>query len=238
MADKVGVFKKIQGHGRNVLILGINSTLGIAIEQVLLELGYTVWGSYCNTTSPSGENRFHCDLREMDQIHRLIEQLPPKLFAVINCAVPFYEDANPKAAEVWNIYYGLLTTFEFIAPRLEEWGKFVSLVGQCVVTEDINGAVEYTNVLKSIHAWNMDFNEKFASLARKHAVSYCLGMTDTRELSSLSPALVESYRATVPDFVDPTDVGLSIAVHLSMNVLPVEIVWNPNNFLPLVVRKL
>lgn len=233
----MSILNLLNGEGKTVVIFGINSTFGLAIEAALLDLGFNVWGTYFHTDEFTGDTRIKCDFRDRSQVDAMMTDLPEHIDAIANCAVPPYEDNDPNVGDLDLIYKELTYAFDSLCPRFVEWGKIIHIGGQTTETTDIKGAKKYTEALIDLHAWGMGFNEEHARQDHVSFVSYCLGMSETRELLTWSPEILALYRQKVPVFVQPSWLALSVLTSIAIPFPATKQVWNPNSYELMVVRR-
>ncbi len=232
----MSILNLLDGTGKKVVIFGINSTFGLQIETALLDLGFEVWGTYFHTDEITEPHRIKCDFRDVLQIQEMMGGLPATFDAIVNCAVPPYEDNDQNVHDLGPIYDGLTYAFEMLWSRLTEWGKIVHIGGQTTETTNIKGAHDYTRTLIDLHKWGMEFNEQHARQNHVSFVSYCLGMSETRELDTWSPEILALYHQKVPVFVLPEWLALSVVTSIAIPFPATKQVWNPNSYRALVVR--
>lgn len=85
-------------HKKKILITGATSGLGLHMTKLCLAKGYEVYATGRNEVSLTtleklGAHPIQADLREMEQIDALLQQLPKLDVAIINAGVGIFENA-------------------------------------------------------------------------------------------------------------------------------------------------
>ncbi|MEA3454955.1 MAG: NAD-dependent epimerase/dehydratase family protein [Campylobacterota bacterium] len=87
-----------KGLQNRVLITGINGFTGIHLEQRLQKEGFDIYGTVVNT--PISKKHFQCDIRQKEQIDRVIESVKPDYLIHI-AAISFPGEEN--AALIYDV---------------------------------------------------------------------------------------------------------------------------------------
>ncbi len=113
---------------KNILLIGYTGGIGYKTAEMLLNEGYTVFGTFNNQTNkpdPKGKNftKFQVDLKKLDSLKKLQENLKDiALFAIVNCAgIVKYEGNSPENdIAIWDETIAVNLTSNFYLSALFE----------------------------------------------------------------------------------------------------------------------
>jgi NAD(P)-dependent dehydrogenase (short-subunit alcohol dehydrogenase family) len=206
---------------KTCLILGGGSDIGSAIVKELASSHVVHWTSF-NTKPRADQPGIHrmCDLRDVEQVRRVFEELP-QMDVLVTAAFPFLESDNLDfagylAVEPFLRAHVLAIT---LAAEKMKGGKIFNILGQCV-ERGLPGGAFYSGAFAFLHNYANSINGKEGKARKVSICDLLLGPVDTREWSGLSPDVVLRYKAKVAQFISPQQVAETVRFLESQEVLP------------------
>jgi len=144
-------------EGKNVVITGAASGMGLAAAQLLVDLGAVVYALDIAEVSVPVEKAIATDMKDSASIDAAISQLPDSIYALFNCAgVP----SPPFSREdtVLINFTGLRYLTENLLPRMQEGGGIASIastagMGWKPALDSVREFLALDNSFESARSW-------------------------------------------------------------------------------------
>ncbi len=209
---------------KKALILGGGSDIGGAIVRELSpdhEVTSTYFHSAAEAALLPGKI-MQCDIRDLQQIQAVIDEVGENIDLLITSAFPFLEGDNldfnaylEAQAFLTGHVYAILTA----AKKMNHGGRIINILGQCV-ERGLPGGAFYSGSFAFLHNLSNSINAREGKAGKVAACDLLLGPVDTREWTGLSTEVVDRYKAKVVDFIKPEQIARTTRFLVGEAVMP------------------
>lgn len=208
------------------LVIGGGSDIGGAITRELDGAGYSVVSTYFQSEDqaidlPGAIQQ--CDLRDLEQIDRVMQFVGDRLDVLVTAAMPFLEGGSLDFEEYQKIEAILrghvYAMCEAAKKKHAESLRVFHMLGQCV-ERGLPGAAHYSGAFAYLDNLGGSINGKEGKVGEVEVCNFRLGPVDTREWDGLSDEIRQRYEEKVRAFIQPEEVARHVRHLLSQRVMP------------------